>query len=583
MTGRLHMTTMMPRQNDVTSYENFNVAIYCTVNDVKYMADLENFDKQFKLFTDNIKVGRVYLECYRGMEWCDKETLLKVKSYFESKGIATSGGITTNDDAKGEGFLSLCYSSEKGRRIFMDAVRLSAEVFDEVILDDFYFANCRCSECVKIKGSRSWKEMRLAQKLEITGEAVTLAKEVNPKINFIIKYPQWYEYYNETGYNPAEEPGIFDSIYTGTETRNPAYAQQHLPKYLSYFIMRYLESVAPERNLGGWFDPYECTYNLSSYLEQGYLTLFGKAREITLFCLGSLMGDHNFRLFVPALGQMLKEMDKPLGLLGNPAGAVAYRPLYGRGEDYIHNYLGMCGIPFEASCTYPEHADTVFLAESAGDDPELIQKMHNSLMAGSDVVVTSGLVRKLGKAFCDTFVNVNYTARKALVKEYANTKDNGLTISGSYSGDKEILIPQLDYATNDIWELAAAYGHDNNFPIVLRCRYGEGRISIITIPDDCGDLYSYPAQVLCTIRELFCKSIPVCLDGPSGIMLFAYDNNCFVVRSDLAYDETVTILCHESVRELRFPETGRVIPVQNGRVNLRLTPNVNYVVEAITE
>ena len=66
-------------------------------------------------------------------------------------------------------------------------------------------------------------------------------------------------------------------------------------------------------------------------------------------------------------------------------------------------------------------------------------------------------------------------------------------------------------------------------------------------------------------------------------MLFAYDNNCFVVRSDLAYDETVTILCDESVRELRFPETGRVIPAQNGRVSLRLTPNVNYVVEAITE
>ena len=39
----------------------------------------------------------------------------------------------------------------------------------------------------------------------------------------------------------------------------------------------------------------------------------------------------------------------------------------------IHNYLGMCGIPFDASCTYPENAQTVFLAESAGDDPDLVQ------------------------------------------------------------------------------------------------------------------------------------------------------------------------------------------------------------------
>lgn len=574
---------ILPREAVATSYDNFNVAIYCPVSDVCQMADLETFDRKFTLFTDNIKVGRVYLECYRGMKWCDKETLVKAKAYFEAKGIATAGGITTNDDAKGEGFLSLCYSSEKGRKIFLDAVRLSAEVFDELILDDFYFANCRCSACVKQKGARSWKQMRLAQKLEITRSAVALAKEVNPKINFIIKYPQWYEYYNETGYNPQEEPAIFDSIYTGTETRNPVYAQQHLPKYLSYFVMRYLESAAPGRNLGGWFDPYECTYNLSSYLEQGYLTLFGKAKEVTLFCLGSLMNDPAFRIFVPAIGQMFTELDRHLSLLGNPVGAVAYRPLHGRGEDYIHNYLGMCGIPFDASCTYPENAQTVFLAESAGDDPDLVQKMHDSLMRGSDVIVTSGLVRKLGASFSDTFVNVNYTARKALVKDYATTRDNGLTINGSYAGDRTILIPQLDYATNDIWELAAAYGHDNNFPIVLRCRYGEGRISILTIPDDCGDLYSYPAEVLYTIRELFCRSLPICLKGPSGIMLFAYDNDRFILRSDLPYDESVSILCDDNVKAIRLIGPERVLPVVGGRTDVRLTPNVNYLFEVVTE
>ncbi len=47
------------------------------------------------------------------------------------------------------------------------------------------------------------------------------------------------------------ESGVSKSslqIYTGTETRNPDYAGQHLPKYLSYFVMRYLESAAPGRN-----------------------------------------------------------------------------------------------------------------------------------------------------------------------------------------------------------------------------------------------------------------------------------------------------------------------------------------------
>ena len=73
--------------------------------------------------------------------------------------------------------------------------------------------------------------------------------------------------------------------------------------------MRYLESAAPGRNLGGWFDPYECTYNLTSYLEQGYLTLFAKAKEVTLFCLGSLIEAPDFRLFPAAVGEMFEEVE----------------------------------------------------------------------------------------------------------------------------------------------------------------------------------------------------------------------------------------------------------------------------------
>lgn len=575
------MNPEITKRQQTMSYRNFNVSIYCPVSDVNRITDLEEFDQKFTLFTQNIHVGRVYLECYRGMEWTSKEQLLKLKSYFQAKGIATSGGITTNDDAKGEGFLSLCYSSGKGAQIVTRAARLCAELFDEIILDDFYFANCRCPECIKVKGSRSWSQMRLEQKMDISRQMIGAAKEVNPNVNFIIKYPQWYEYYTETGYHPGNEPALFDSIYTGTETRNPTYAQQHLPKYLSYFIMRYLESAAPGRNLGGWFDPYECNYNLTSYLEQGYLTLFGKAKEITLFCLGSLLNNPDFRIFVPAIGQMFSELDPWLDRLGTPCGAAAYRPVEGRGEDYLHNYLGMCGIPLEGTIHYPEHAQTIFLAESAFADPDIISKMHESLMNGSDVIVTSGFLRKAGQKFRDTFVNVSCSERKAFVNQYANSKDNGLTVSGSYTGTRPILIPQLDYCTNDIWELAAAYGTDNNFPIVLRCRYGNGRLSIITIPDDMGDLYTYPAQVLNVIRGLLQGSLSVRLEGPAQAMLFVYDNNTFIVRSDLPYDETFTLVFDEKITGLKRIGTDKEIPLTNHRLELRLSPASNLAFEMI--
>lgn len=559
------------------SYRNFNVSVYCPVANVNKITDFEEFDKKFSLLYDNVKIGRVYLECYRGMEWCSKEHLLEVKKYFESKGIATSGGITTCDSSNNKGFVSLCYSQKKGQEILKKAVALNAEVFDEFIFDDFYFINCRCEECIKQKGSRSWPQFRLDQKKWITEELVMkTAKEINPDINVIVKYPQWYEDYNETGYDLVMEPALFDSIYTGTETRNPAYSQQHLPKYLSYFIMRYLESAAPGRNLGGWFDPFECTYNLTSYLEQGYLTLFAKAKEVTLFCLGALIDAPDFRLFSPAVGELFKEADSYLGELGNPVGAAAYRPEYARGENNLHNYLGMCGIPFEPYISYPEDEKVIFLTEGSAEDSDIVEKMKKSLINGADVIVTSGFVRKLGEAFKE-FVNVSYSSRKALVREYADTKDNGLSVSGRYGGDADVLIPQMDYCTNDIWALAAAYGTDNNFPIVLRCSYGKGQLSIITIPDNMGDIYHYPAQALNVIRSLFTKEMPVTLEGPSKVQLFVYDNNKVIVRSDLDYYESVTLRLDDSIVSVKDLVTGREFPVINHKATLQLSPTVNYV------
>lgn len=584
-----------------TSYQNFNVAVYCPVHNVNSITDIDEFDRKFRLLYENVKLGRAYVECYRGMEWASKEQLYKVKEYFESKGIAVSGGITTcageNDQ---DGFVSLCYSRPEGREILRKAVVLNAEVFDEFIFDDFYFLNCRCKDCVEKKGERTWYQFRLDQKKQITEEIVMkTAKEINPDVNVIIKFPQWYEVFNETGYDLKMEPAQFDSIYTGTETRNPMYAAQHLPKYLSYFIMRYLESAAPGRNLGGWFDPYECTYNLTSYLEQAYLTLFAKAKEVTLFSLGSIIDDPAFRLNAPAVGELFQEVDEYLGKLGKPIGVAAYKPAYGRGEDNLHSYLGMCGIPLEPCIDYPEKEKVIFLAEGAADDKDIVSKMKKSMLDGASVIVTSGFVRKLGDAFKE-FANVKYSARKALVQEYADSKNRGVSISGKYTGVKPVLIPQLEFCTNDVWEFAAAYGTDNNFPIVLRCSYGEGNFSIITIPDDMGDIYNYPVQVLGVIRELFGKEMPVTIEGPVKVQLFVYDgknaiensifdsdnsiravNTGIIVRSDLPYLENVTLKVAAGVRAVREIVRGMEIPVKDGKVELHMAPGVNYVFEII--
>ena len=75
------------------------------------------------------------------------------------------------------------------------------------------------------------------------------AKKVNPKEKMIIKFPNWRESYHATGYRPDVEKDIFDMVYTGTETRASAYQDQHLPTYLSYSLVRWMDEASANVSL----------------------------------------------------------------------------------------------------------------------------------------------------------------------------------------------------------------------------------------------------------------------------------------------------------------------------------------------
>ena len=52
-----------------TSYKNFNVSVYCSVQNVNDITDLEEFDRKFQRLPDNVKIGRAHIKCYRGEVW----------------------------------------------------------------------------------------------------------------------------------------------------------------------------------------------------------------------------------------------------------------------------------------------------------------------------------------------------------------------------------------------------------------------------------------------------------------------------------------------------------------------------------
>ena len=532
-------------------YKNFKTALYCPVSTLSQIKDLTQFAVDFSHIEKNVWVDKVYLEVFGGGHFVPREQLEAYAAFFREKGIAVSGGLGTSDHSSRNryGYVSLCYTNPKHRQWLKDASELAAALFDEIILDDFFFTNCKCATCVDAKDQRSWADYRLALMREVSQDLVIgPAKSVNPKVSLIIKYPNWYDCYQETGYNQRDEPVMFDQIYTGTETRDPQFTQQHLPKYLGYFLMRYNENLAPGRNGGGWFDIYECGRSPALYTSQAELTILAGAKEATMYSLGELLQPHN-RIYAPLAGTTFASMDKIAGELGKPMGASCYKPVFSNGEDYLHPYIGMLGIPLEPFAEYPSSAKHIFLTESAAADPEIINKVQQSLLNGANVVVTSGFVRATKDSGFKDLANIRVTDRRARVKNYG-LSPWGMTFEEMVPGDHEVTLPWLTFATNDTWQLAFGLCENNNLPIILAVDYGNGKLFVLTIPDNPAEMSHYPGKVLDILRGILNDGFSAQIEATAGICYFPYDNDTFVVVSFCDHPETIAFRIAKKDTEL---------------------------------
>ena len=266
------------------AYKNFDVAIYAAVNTTRQLADPQTLARQYERVSSQLKFDKVYLEVYRDRRFADEKSLAAIKKFFAGKGIAVSGGVTLAAGGQGGQFGTFDYEDPKDREECKRAVELAARNFDEIILDDFFFYTTKSDADIAAKGSRSWTDYRLDKMREAARNLVLApARAANPRVKVIIKYPNWYEHFQASGYDLDEEAKLFDFIYTGTETRDPEITDQLLQQYLSYGIYRYFDNIRPNGgNRGGWVDTFSTRY-IDRYAEQLWDTLFAKAPEITLF------------------------------------------------------------------------------------------------------------------------------------------------------------------------------------------------------------------------------------------------------------------------------------------------------------
>jgi hypothetical protein len=185
----------------------------------------------------------------------------------------------------------------------------------------------------------------------------------------------------------------------------------------------------------------------------------------------------------------------------------------------------------------------VLLTEQAKYDNDIIGKIKIQLQKGGDVVITSGLLKAIPEKIADI-------AELRASDVYALVNDFGF----AGKSDKDILIPQVRYQTNDAWDILSAgrplSGGVSGYPMLLRAPYSKGNLYVITIPDDYGNLYDLPEGVLNAFRQVLSKDLDIRIEGPSKVGLFLYDNGTFIVESFLDQPVTIQIVTSENIDKL---------------------------------
>jgi hypothetical protein len=150
-------------------------------------------------------------------------------------------------------------------------------------------------------------------------------------------------------------------------------------------------------------------------------------------------------------------------------------------------------------------------------------------------------------------VELEVTDRKATVQDYLINR------SQIVHDDAPIVIPHINYLTNDSWEIVSGTSRTTGHPIFHYSAYGDGVFYVLTIPDNFDDMYNMPVDVWSVIRDVVTADLYVHIDGPSQVMLFVYDNDTFIVESFLTEPATVQIVVSEEVEALHDVASQQVL------------------------
>jgi hypothetical protein len=360
-------------------------------------------------------VTKVYLEEYRDGYQPERKTLERACDSFRAAGFLVSGCVTTTRLGKPSNHWSSeisCYTDPAAQEHLQAVFEYAASLFDEIMIDDFWFTDCTCPECDAARRARTvtigpkiypvagdtWEDYRRELMLRLSQERVLApARRINPKARIIIKYPQWYDGFQERGYDVVRETDLFDRIWVGTETRDYTNRQWGgVAQYEGYFLMRWLGGIGGEKCGGGWFDWLGTTEQ--TYVEQARQTVLAGARESMLFCFSGLHRETGpadiaaLRANMPELLGVAREVRRR-----EPVGIAAYKPPNSNPmeEKCVFDFAGMIGLSLTPCHEFPANAPAAFLSLHALADTNLAQELGRFIQTRRPVLLTDGLARRL--------------------------------------------------------------------------------------------------------------------------------------------------------------------------------------------
>lgn len=375
---------------------------YCTVDSARaWLRPVERDDAVSKLKYFGIE--KVIVEVNRGATALTEEEAKGLKDSLVEAGLEVAGGIATVPGGDwgvpaNAGLAWMNFQSAKTRSDTEASFRRAARVFDTVVVDDFLLTADTSAESESARGKRSWGAYRRDLMTSFSQRAIIgPAKEENPDVQVIVKFPQSYDRYQEFGYDTSRMPQLYNGVWVGTETRGQ-YTQRFgfTQPYEGFVNYRWIASLSRGKMGAAWFDFGDC--DATDFVEQAWQSVLAGTTYMVLFSVEAITAQH------PGL-ELLRE-DRPAleklaeAIRQHPvSGVAAYKPPNSApaNDMYIMDFVGMLGVPLVPVSTYPDDADTLFIPAQGGHDPDIAARIEASVLAGKNVVVTAGLLGGLGE------------------------------------------------------------------------------------------------------------------------------------------------------------------------------------------